>query len=86
MSKYIAKKDLKKDSHYLCEARNFHVGRWDGKKFLYIEHDYTGYNINNELHWDDDPKYGTVKPLKEITSIYHLTDEERKEIIKRLKK
>jgi|TARA_Y100000310_G_C20677619_1_gene814004 hypothetical protein len=71
MADYIAKKDLKKGAHYICDARTFYVGRWNGEKFLYIGTHYNTYVMDEALYWDDHPKYGTVKPLKEIKEPYY---------------
>ena len=61
---YIKIKDLIVGDQYYCDARNFKVGTWDGEKFCYIRQKFGHVYEDKELHWDTDPRYGTVKPLK----------------------
>ncbi len=49
---------------YLCRARNFEIGVWNGESFNYVRTKFTMTFPDTELHWDEGPPYGTTKPLK----------------------
>ena len=66
MCDYIPKDQLKVGTWYVCEARNFTEAKWNGKEFEGITLTFTGPAWEEELHWDDDPRYGTVKPYREM--------------------
>jgi hypothetical protein len=61
---YLKKEDLIIGESYECDARNFSVGEWNGKVFIYIRTKFGSSFESQENHWDDGPPYGTVKPLK----------------------
>ena len=61
---YIKKEDLIKGKQYECDARNFTVGTWNGKEFVYLRTKFGQQFDDTELHWDDGEPHGTVKPLK----------------------
>ena len=63
---YIKKEDLTIGKKYLCEARNFTEGVWDGQAFEYQRVKFNHTFPDTEFHWDDGAPHGTVKPLKEI--------------------
>ncbi|MCK5019386.1 MAG: hypothetical protein KAS32_20175 [Candidatus Peribacteraceae bacterium] len=53
-------------SIYLCRARNFTIGVWNGSRFDYARYKFKDIFPDTELHWDEGPPHGTVKPLKHI--------------------
>lgn len=63
MNNYISKKDLIIEKKYVCDARNFTVGIWNGNSFDYMRFKFGDTFPDTEFHWDDGPPYGTVKPL-----------------------
>ena len=63
---YIKREDLKIGKKYRCYARNFEIGTWNGEAFEYMRYKFGSTFPDTELHWDDDPRYGTVKPLEEL--------------------
>lgn len=50
--------------NYLCSARNFSVGYWNGKEFEYIRQKFSFTFPDTEEHWDRGSPYGTSKPIK----------------------
>ena len=58
--RYIPKAKLEVGVTYICEARNFTEGVWNGKDFDYIRYKWGSHFPDTELHWDEQ---GTVKPL-----------------------
>lgn len=58
-------KDLEIGKAYTGEGRNFDIGIWDGKGFLGLRYKF-GWMHDVEIHWDEDPKYGTFKPEREL--------------------
>jgi len=63
---YIPKENLVVGREYLCNARNFLVGRWTGEHFAYVRYKFGNFFQDREFHWDDGPPYGTVKPYSEV--------------------
>jgi hypothetical protein len=64
--KWLLKEDLIIGSKYLCKARNFHIGTWNGTNFDYECLKCGKVFPATEDHWDKGYPYGTVKPLKII--------------------
>ena len=60
----IKKEDLIVGKQYKCDARNFTIGTWNGKAFLYDRTKFGSTFEDLEYHWDDGIPYGTVKPLE----------------------
>lgn len=50
--------------YYICDARNFIVGRWNGVCFDYLRHKFSFTFPDTEDHWDTGTPYGTVKPIR----------------------
>ena len=48
---------------YLCKARNFSLGVFNGTGFDYNRKKFGSVFPDVEFHWDDGPPYGTVKPF-----------------------
>lgn len=61
--KYLKQENLIKNNYYLCNARNFQVGKWNEKGFLYDRHKFGDIFEDIEFHYDADPRYGTVQPI-----------------------
>jgi len=51
---------------YTCYARNFCEGVWNGEAFEYTRTKFGTTYIDTELHYDDGPPYGTVRPMAEF--------------------
>ena len=64
--KYIPRDELVVGARYRCHARNFEVGTWNGKAFEYMRTKFGNTFKDEELYWDDDVHFGTVKPLERI--------------------
>ncbi len=62
--KWILKEDMVVGSKYLCKARNFEIGTWNGESFDYMRRKWGSVFPDKEFHWDDGPPYGTVKPFE----------------------
>jgi len=62
---YIKKDKLKVGQAYHCHARNFETGTWNGREFEYIRTKFNTAYTDTELHWDDGPPHGTVRPITE---------------------
>jgi hypothetical protein len=50
--------------NYLCKARNFEVGYWNGREFEYSRQKFSFTFPDTEEHWDRGVPYGTAKPIK----------------------
>ena len=61
----IDAEDLLDGCAYTVEARNFPVAVWRvaDRVFLGYRFKFGCWYLDQEKHWDDDPKYGTVKPV-----------------------
>lgn len=64
--KWIPKEDLEIGARYLCKARNFTEGTWNGETFDYMRTKWGMTSPDREFHWDDGPPCGTVKPLRKL--------------------
>jgi hypothetical protein len=58
--------ELEPDTWYKVRARNFELAIWDGKVFWGRRTKWGETYWAHELHWDDDPHYGTVKPIEKV--------------------
>jgi len=54
---------------YEVDGRNFKLAIFYNNKFYGIRYKFGHHFIDTEMHYDMDPKYGTVKPIKELNSI-----------------
>ncbi len=61
--KWIPLEEMK-IGNYLCSARNFDIGYWNGGRFEYERTKLNCKFDDTEEHWDTGAPYGTVKPLK----------------------
>jgi hypothetical protein len=59
----IPRTELEVGCWYKVKARNFEYGRWNGTRFEGRRYKFGHWFWDQELHWDDDPHYGTVKPI-----------------------
>jgi hypothetical protein len=66
---YIKKDELVVGEYYTCDARNFTEGMWNGTSFTYNRAKFGGTYLDTELHYDDGPPHGTVKPLEVVISL-----------------
>lgn len=62
--KWIPKEELIDGQVYMCDARNFTLGVWNGDVFEYLRYKFGTTFPDTECHWDDGPPHGTVKPYK----------------------
>jgi hypothetical protein len=61
---YIKKENLMKWGEYICTGERCpRVCMWDGKVFHGLRVKFGKVVQDTFKHWDDDPKYGLVKPL-----------------------
>lgn len=64
--KYLTREELRPGNWYLCHARNFEYGLWNGTVFEYVHTD-CGFRFpDTEEHYDADPHYGTVQPMYRV--------------------
>lgn len=56
--------------YYLCKARNFTVGYWDGHRFNYTRYKFSMTFQDTEEHWDIGAPFGTCKPIKYLGDNY----------------
>ena len=63
---YIKKEDLIVGAEYEVQSRNLIKAVWDGEVFVGEAETFGLTYMTEELHWDDNDHYGTVKPLKLI--------------------
>ena len=65
---YIKIPEMKDGMIYRVIGRNYSVAMWneESKRFYGIREKWGDEYISGELHWDADPNYGTVRPMKEI--------------------
>jgi len=61
---YIKQEDLVVGQIYICEARNFTEGMWNGHSFTYNRTKFGSTYPDTEFHYDDGAPYGTVQPLR----------------------
>jgi hypothetical protein len=54
---------------YYVEGRNYSIAVWEGKAFIGIRCKFGSCYLSGEQHWDSDPHYGTVKPIKVIGEV-----------------
>ena len=64
MEEYIPTNKLIVGKRYVCDARNFKIGLWNGKKFDYMRTKFGNTYPDTEYHYDDHDLYGTVKPIR----------------------
>ena len=65
---YLPIDQLKQGTLYYCDARNFTFGEWSGSGFIYKHQARPNHSYyDNELHYDSDPRHGTVRPYREAT-------------------
>jgi hypothetical protein len=61
---------------YVCIARNFDIGTWNGREFEYMRTKWHEAFPDTELHWDEGAPHGTAKPYvlislnNEVINIY----------------
>lgn len=63
---YIKREALKIGAKYKVDARNFEEATWNGTEFIGLRTKFGCTFEDGELHYDDDPHYGTCKPIKLI--------------------
>ncbi len=63
--KWIPKSEMVIGKKYLCKARNFTIGTWNGEAFDYMRKKWDYVFPDKEFHWDDGAPFGTVKPFEE---------------------
>jgi hypothetical protein len=61
---YLKIDQLEIGKTYACTARNFESATWNGKEFEGMRTKFGQTGKTTELHWDSDPRHGTVKPIK----------------------
>jgi len=66
--KYLSREELEAGKIYLCVARNFSIGFWNGKTFEYTRRKFNMSFQDVEYHYDDGQLNGTVQPIKEVNA------------------
>lgn len=61
--KWLKKEELTVGQKYICCARNFTIGTWNGTNFDYMRTKFGSTFPDTEDHWDDGAPFGTVKPF-----------------------
>jgi len=61
---YLKREELIVGGRYKVDGRNFTIATWTGDEFIGMREKFGNSYLDEELHWDADPKYGTVKPLE----------------------
>lgn len=61
--KWIPLEEMK-IGRYLCDARNFAVGYWNGNEFEYERTKWNCKFDDTEEHYDRGSPFGTVKPIR----------------------
>lgn len=61
--KWIPLEDMKL-GYYLCKARNFYIGYWNGLEFDYMRQKFNFTFPDTEEHWDRGSPHGTARPIK----------------------
>ena len=56
--------------YYVCSARNFAVGKWNGSTFEYIRTKFGSSFPDTEDHWDTGNPHGTVRPIRYLGEHY----------------
>lgn len=62
----IPLEELEVGAAYELEARNIHIGIWDGKEFYGIRYKFGDRFIDSEIHYDLDDHYGTAKAIRKL--------------------
>ncbi len=63
---YLKREDLIVGQKYKVIGRNFDEAVWNGERFIGMRYKFGEFFETEELHYDDDPKYGTVQPIEPI--------------------
>ena len=68
LTKYMKVEELKDGYLYRINARNANYGIWYGEKgaFVISRVKFTSNYLFEEIHWDLNEHFGTVKPIEEI--------------------
>lgn len=64
---------------YIIDARNSNLGIYNeaNKSFTISRYKFGSNFLFDEFHWDTNPPFGTVRPLKEIMKVPVMSDEEK---------
>ncbi len=65
---YLKKEELEDMCVYYCDARNFNIGIWFNGTMHGLRRKFGDEYIDEEIHYDDDPHFGTCKPLKKLSN------------------
>lgn len=65
-TEYLKKDQLIVGQRYRGIGRNFNEAVWNGIGFVGQRFKWGRYIEDDELHYDDDPHYGTFQPLEAI--------------------
>lgn len=67
---YLRTNELVVGARYLCSARNFLVGTWNGSSFDYMRTKFGTVFQDQEKHYDTDPIFGTVRPIMPASQMF----------------
>lgn len=65
-TEYLKVGELEEGCAYEVYARNFRVAIWTGTKFAGLREKFGQKFIDEEIHWDEDEHFGTVKPIRKL--------------------
>jgi len=76
---YIPMAQCKEGFLYIIDARNSKLGIYNeaNNSFTISRYKFGSNFLFEEFHWDTGIPYGTAKPLKEITKVPAMSDEEK---------
>lgn len=64
---YLKKDELENMCVYYCNARNFNIGIWYNGTMYGLRRKFGDEYVDEEIYYDDDPNFGTCKPLKKLS-------------------
>jgi hypothetical protein len=62
----IPLEELEVGAAYELEARNIHIGIWDGKEFHGIRYKFGDRFMDSEIHYDLDDHHGTAQAIAKL--------------------
>jgi hypothetical protein len=66
MNTYIPLDDLEVGCAYELDARNIHIGIWDGSDFHGMRRKFRRHFMDCETHWELDQHHGTARAIRKL--------------------
>jgi len=79
---YIKLEDCRNDYLYQIDGRNGDVAIYRDERFYLARYEFGMTDLDNEIHYDSDIRYGTVKPIRCLGYVGRLNDDEMLELLK----